>query len=166
MCSVTFRHDLNFIQRFLVDMIANLLINALCIVVTAIAYFRAVFNVKKLAEVHFKKINSGIHKLLWYPTVLFAVFIPSLLDRLVAIINPMHTPPLAFLIPHAAVTHSIGFINVIVYGLQKRTPEYKRSETIVSLDGGVKQIAMMKVSNTKVSTYQGNTVSPLNSGLL
>ena len=145
MCSITFRPDLDFVPRFLVEIIAVLLPIVLCIVITAITYFRTVVNVKKLAKVHFQKINSGIHKLLWYPTVLLIVFIPILIDSIAIIIDPTGKRPLAFLIPHLAVTHSIGFINAIIYGLQKRASDYKRSETIESLDGGSKKIDMTRL---------------------
>ena len=158
MCNITFRPGLNFIQRFLVEMIETLLSIILCVVITAISYFRAVVNVKKLTKVHFRKINSGIHKLLWYPAVLFLIFLPSFVDHFIHVIDPTHVPSLLFLVPHVAVTHSIGFINAIIYGLQKRTSEYKPSETIESLDGGSKRVDMTNLSAIDDSSRQGNTM--------
>ena len=159
MCIITFRPDLDFIQRFLVDMIEHGFFVILCIIITVITYFRAVVNVKRFAEMHFQRINSGIHKLLWYPAVLFLVFLPSLVDHFVLVIDPTHVPSLIFLIPHVAITHSIGFINAIIYGLQKRTLKYKRSETIESLDEDSKQVDMANLSFINDSSHQGNIVS-------
>ena len=128
------------------------------ILITAITYFRVVVNVKKLAEVHFQKINAGIRKLLWYPALLFIIFLPSLIDHFLLVIDPTHVPSLIFLVPHVAITHSIGLINAIVYGIQKRTSEYKRSETIERLDGGIKQVNMTKLPVASANDYQRNAV--------
>ena len=162
MCNITFRPGLDFIQRFLVEMVTSSLSIILCTVITAIGYFYAVANVKKLPKAHFQRINSGIHKLLWYPTILFLVFLPSLVDHFIHVIDPAHTSPSTFLILHAAITHSIGFVNAIIYGLQKRASDYKRAETIVSLDGGSKQINMTELSLTSASAHLETATSRLN----
>ena len=126
-------------------MIAISLSIILGVIITVITYFRTVVSVKKIAEVHFHKINTGIHKLLWYPAVLFIVFLPTLVDHIAHTIDPTDKRSLVFLIPHAAITHSIGFTNAIIYGLQKGTSDYKPSETIISLDGGTKRVDMTKL---------------------
>ena len=166
MCDITSIPGLDFIPRLLVEMAVALLSTIPCIVITAVTYLRTVISVKKLARVHFHRINSGIHKLLWYPAVLFLVLLPSLVDHFVHVIDPTHVPSLTFLVPHVAITHSIGFINAIIYGLQKRTPEYKRSKTIESLDGGSKRVDLTKLPTINGSDYQENTMSLHNSGLV
>ena len=166
MCNVTFRPGLDFMPRLLVDMMASSLPMILCVVMTSIIYFRAVVNVKKLPEPHFQKINSGIHKLLWYPAVLFLVFLPSLVDHFVLVIDPTDAPSLIFLVPHVAITHSIGFINALIYGIQKKTSEHKRSETIESLNGGSKRVDMTKLSALSASGSKENAISLNNSYIL
>ena len=88
MCNITFRPDLDLVPRILVDLFVSGLQIILCIVITAITYFHAVFSVKKLPKAHFQKINSGIHKLLWYPALLFVLFMPSLVDQFALMIDP------------------------------------------------------------------------------
>ena len=142
MCTVSSEAGLDWKQRLLIGMIAYPIWAILSIAITAITYFRTVIKVKKLAKAHFSKINTGIHKLLWYPVALFIVFTPSLINRFAYIIDPTSKPSLPFTIVHVALTHSIGLTNAIIYGVQKKQSDYKRSETIESLDVGNKQVDM------------------------
>ena len=157
MCMITFKPGLDLTERLFIDMISSGFSIILGIIITATTYLRTVVNVKKLAAVHYQKINSGIHKLLWYPAALFIVFFPGLIDRFMYIIDQTHKPPLTFLILHVTFNHSIGTINAIIYGIQKKKSEYKRSETIVSLNGGSKQVDMTNLSSASASSHQGET---------
>ena len=58
-----------------------------------------------------------------------------------------------FLIPHVAMTHSIGFVNAVIYGLQRRTSNCKDSEIIESPDGCSKQVDMASLSVISDSSY-------------
>ena len=80
--------------------------------------------------------QMGIHvkKLFWYPLVLFATIVPSLVDNFLGYYYPnKHTWMIAL---HFILTHSSGLTNAIVYGVQRRSQPERKIElhaTILSL---------------------------------
>ena len=67
-----------------------------------------------------KQMNVSMYKLLCYPLALFIVFIPHQINQFMELTS---VTPLWMTAIYLGLTHSIGFINAVVYRAQKKTYE-------------------------------------------
>jgi len=89
-------------------------------VITILGYSKAIKNLNSLPQYLINCSDVKVYKLLWYPTILFFTFVPSMIDNAWGIINGTgHSVP--FMAVHVGITHAIGFINAIVYGSQRKS---------------------------------------------
>jgi len=93
--------------------------------ITLFGYLLAIRNVKNASKDLMDHLEVNINKLLWYPALMFVTFIPGLIDNIVMLYLDAETP-LAFLIVHLILTHSIGFTNAILYGFQRGLYQSKK----------------------------------------
>jgi len=85
------------------------------LMIVIISYFKALKQVSQLPSLLIKRMNYQPHKLLVYPIVLLLIFMPSLVDQILQIYD--ENRPLWITIMRVGITHSIGFINALVYVL-------------------------------------------------
>ena len=103
------------------------------ITITFIGYVLAIKETRNLRKSFLIEIDVNVYKLLWYPLVMFLTFVPGVIDNLVKIsLNSQVS--YAFETTHLILTHSIGFSNALVYGLQRNWG----TETVYSQDKSVK----------------------------
>ncbi len=81
--------------------------------IVLISYLKALRQVSQLPPLLVKRMNFASHKLLVYPIALMLVFLPSLADQILQIYD--ENRPLWITIMRVGITHSIGFINAMVY---------------------------------------------------
>ena len=89
------------------------------IIISIVGYGVAIHRMRQLPIEIQKFLNINVYKLLWYPVVLFVIFVPSVANGFYQNYRGTITNP-AFEIIYLALTHSIGFVNAIVYGLQRK----------------------------------------------
>jgi len=87
------------------------------IIVNLVAYIATIKRLNRLHASFLGVLNVSLRKLLWYPAVMMIVFVPSALDNLFLACG--EKPPFALTALHLFMTHSIGFSNAIVYGIQR-----------------------------------------------
>jgi len=94
--------------------------------VTCIGYVLTVRKIKSIPEEILDNMHVAIYKLYWYPALLFMTFLPSTIDNFISAYWGKHNifEIKAF---HLLMTHSIGFTNAIVYGIQRRLYETRKS---------------------------------------
>ena len=88
------------------------------LIVTTFGYAKAIKNAKDMLGSFVSEVHFNIYKLLWYPLVLFIVFIPSFIDNILQVYYGKNIFWVE--VVHLALTHSIGLFNAIVYGIQKK----------------------------------------------
>jgi len=86
--------------------------------ITTYGYFRTVKYVRRFSYEAVTHMDLNMHKLFWYPVLIFVTFMPSVIDNFAQIFYKK--PILSLQIMHLCLTHSIGLTNAIVYGLQRR----------------------------------------------
>jgi len=99
------------------------------LIITLFGYCKAISNTRKAIGSFLETVGVDVYKLLWYPAVLFIVFIPSLIDNAYQIFTK--NPILGVEVAHILLTHSIGFLNAIVYGIQGNDLTNDNNETAV-----------------------------------
>jgi len=101
------------------------------LIICFFGYLKAIRNIKSFAQIYLAEVGIQVYKLLWYPVVLFIIFIPSLIDNILVFLSL----PIPFWIQatHLVLTHSIGFANALVYGLQRQKSPPKTKECQISM---------------------------------
>jgi len=87
--------------------------------VSVYSYARAILTIKRLPKELVGKMDISIYKLLWYPLVLFLIFTPSVVHGFVMIYFK-NQQTIGMFATYLVLTHSIGFINAILYGMQRK----------------------------------------------
>jgi len=119
MCLITFRaEDTTLTERVVILMIYQGIPVLFGLVVTIIGYGAAIVKVKRLPKDIAEQLGINVYRLLWYPAVLFITFLPGMIDNFLQIYYGFDRPVIIEAI-HLSLTHSIGFTNAMVYGLQR-----------------------------------------------
>jgi len=121
MCWLNYTNKVtSFWGQFAVRFLFEYFIVILALTASIFGYLKAIKNFNSLPQYLIDHINVKVYKLLWYPVVLFIIFLPSMLDNLWVNISgaPAAVSVKAF---HLGVTHAIGFINALVYGIQRKS---------------------------------------------
>lgn len=87
-------------------------------IVALIAYTLAIRKMKEIPEEFLEAYNINIYRVLWYPGILFLTFMPNVLDCILRVLygeRPVWVNAL-----HLLLTHSIGFNNALLYGIQTK----------------------------------------------
>jgi len=140
MCWLNYTNKLtSFWGQFAVRFTFEYCIVIVALTVSIFGYLKAIKNFNSLPQYLIDHINVKVYKLLWYPTVLFIIFLPSMLDNFWVNVSgtPAAVPVKAF---HLGVTHAIGFINALVYGIQRksyrnRSADKDRDDSFIMSEG-------------------------------
>jgi len=92
------------------------------------AYRRTIQEANKLPAYLMEQMESSIYNLLWYPCSLMITFAPSILDQLIAIFVPDR--PVWVTALRVGITHSLGFINAILYIILRGLYHNKKEEEL------------------------------------
>ena len=89
-------------------------------IISTVGYYKALKKIQQLQEEILGWSSVDIYKLLWYPVVLFIIFVPCFVDNIIQayVSNTNLLIPLEAV--HIVLTHSIGFVDALVYGVQRR----------------------------------------------
>jgi len=80
--------------------------------ISLISYIATIMRMRKSSR--YDDGENDLYKLFWYPAIIFAVFLPTVL---LTFAEDNHT----LLTVHFTVTHSLGILNALVYGIQMRS---------------------------------------------
>jgi len=98
------------------------------LIITLAGYILAIRNFRILTKEFMNNMQISTYRLLWYPAILFLTFSPCLIDNLIQSYRDVETPT-GFEIAHLLLTHSIGFNNAILYGMQRRWYQTKQNSS-------------------------------------
>lgn len=93
------------------------------LLISLVGYVIAIRNITGFAQMYLAGVGIQIYKLLWYPLVLAIIFLPSLVNNVLGFF--VKDTPIQLKVLHLILTHSIGFANALVYGLQRPKPSAK-----------------------------------------
>ena len=120
-CYINYPTSVQDVQtKLIVRMLYEGLPMIFALVITIVSYVMTVRKIKQLPEGVVEMLDLNVYKFFWYPGILLVTFIPSIADNFTAIYLGYQLPT-AIKIMHVACTHSIGFLNSLVYGLQTRS---------------------------------------------
>lgn len=112
-CSISPNFSSSKFMQFLFYMLFRGIPILLGLIITFESYRRAIREAKKLPPVLIEQMDWSIYNLLWYPCSLMITFAPSLLDQFVSIYAPNR--PIWVTALRVGITHSLGFINALLY---------------------------------------------------
>ena len=125
-CYITYVPTVSLAAKFGVRLVYEVMLVFTGLSITMYGYFRTVRYVRKYSEQAMTHMDVNIHKLYWYPLVIFITFTPSVVNNLVQILYKESF--LILEIIHLSLTHSIGFTNAVLYGLQRRLYVYNSAD--------------------------------------
>ncbi len=88
------------------------------LIITIFSYILVIKKTKELPADVLSAVKFNYYYVLWYPAVFFLTFAPNLLDNILRIYSPGRSIWLQA--AHLVLTHSVGFSNALVYGLQRK----------------------------------------------
>jgi len=119
--------------------------------ITLSAYRYAIKQMSELPIQILSEMSVPVQGLLWYPALLLIIFIPSLVDKIWALFNPFR--PVWVQALYLCLTHSIGLINALVYGVQRKL--YVSRDSHQSLLSNELTTPGLKRSSSSSSTSYG-----------
>ena len=114
-CSIVPDPTNSFSEKLSFYMISRGIPIMTCAIITIRGYIRAIKEISLLPKDFAKEIGLNAGKLWWYPSVLIFAFLPSLIDQVISIYSPNRPTWITAL--RIGITHSIGFINAVLYGI-------------------------------------------------
>ena len=127
-CFITYSNQVKTVAgKFIVRIIYEAGTVILGVFISLFGYIGTVQSLKNLSPGLLEQMKINYYKLFWYPGVMIFIFFPSLIDNLVLAYTGEKS---SFIIKamHLFVTHSIGLINALIYGFQKRSDKRRNEE--------------------------------------
>ncbi len=118
-------------------------------IITLRAYRYAMKQIQELPVRILQEMSVPVRGLLWYPALLLIIFIPSLIDKIWALYNPFR--PVWIQTLYLCLTHSIGFINALVYGVQRKL--YAARDSYQSLANELSSPQQKRISSSSTHSY-------------
>ena len=87
--------------------------------ISLVGYILAIRMINEINNTYVCKVNIKVYRLLWYPAVLFATFVPCSVDSLTKILTQADTG-IVLKALHLLLAHSVGLTNALLYGLQRK----------------------------------------------
>ena len=87
---------------------------------TFIQYLLAIKEVKQLPKPILESMGFNIYRLLLYPCVLILSFVPCIIDDVTNLVGDITDKRLDIRVMRLLISNSIGFINAILYGIQRK----------------------------------------------
>jgi len=118
-------------------------------IITLRAYRYAIKQIRELPIRILNELSVPVQGLLWYPALLLIIFIPSLIDKIWALYNPFR--PVWIQTLYLCLTHSIGFINALVYGVQRRL--YAMRDSYQNFTNELSSPQQKRISSSSSTSY-------------
>jgi len=99
-----------------------------------IGYLRIIYKIKRLPITIREQIDLNMYSLLIYPAVLVITFLPSIIDHIVGIFHPER--PVWVTALRMSITHSIGFINAVMYIRLRNLNQKKKKNSFAETPSG------------------------------
>ena len=120
-CLVEASESASPVTRKIIFLAMRVLPNILGMIITLAAYALAINKVKKIPEMFYGKSRTKTYNLLLYPGIIFLTFLPILIYGFAVNVfkvsdETRFTCETILMI----ISHSIGLLNAIVYGFQRR----------------------------------------------
>jgi len=112
-CSVGPPNDLPKMSMLLVEMLYRGFPITIGLIVTLFGYLSAIKMIKQISEECGQQMDMSVYQLLWYPFISLVIFLPSVLDPIVAIY--IEERPIWVRALRMGIPHSIGFTNAALY---------------------------------------------------
>jgi len=117
-CQITYPRDASFHHRMTVRLFYVGLPTLLGTIISFGAYIKTIREFRKISMEGSGNIGSVSHyKLFWYPVVMFVTFTPCFIYSYTTAYFQI-TENITIKTIHLSLTHSIGFTNAILYGVQ------------------------------------------------
>lgn len=137
MCLITFQaENTTLTERVIILLVYQGIPVLFGLVITIIGYGAAIVKVKRLPKDIAQQLGINVYRLLWYPAVLFITFLPGMIDNFMQIYYGFDRP-VAIEAIHLSLTHSIGFTNALVYGLQRNFANRNKQSQVVLGDSEI-----------------------------
>jgi len=117
-CWFSYSVEATDLWKLAVTMIYQGIPTILGVFITIISYNLVIKQIKEVPKEILEVMNVDVYRLYWYPAVFIITFVPSLIDKIVRIY--IEDRPVIFEAAHLLLTHSIGFNNALVYGIQRK----------------------------------------------
>ena len=132
-CFITYKQGVSKGEKLFIRLIYEGLPIFLGLFISAGAYFATIRRLRSLPGMVLAGIDINLNKLFWYPGVMLIAVVPSVLDNFGAIILDAKVPVYLKAI-HLLMTHGIGFLNALVYGIQRKLYKIHHSKPQVDLE--------------------------------
>jgi len=86
--------------------------------VTLLGYLNVVKRMRDIPKDFFEKMDISLYQVLWYPIILFITFVPIVIENIIRIYEPDRPTWKKALT--LTFTHAIGFLNAVVYIIQRK----------------------------------------------
>jgi len=117
-CWLTHDNDSSKTVQLMVIMFYKGFFIILGLIITICSYILVIKKTKELPAGVLTAVKFNYYYVLWYPAVFFLTFAPNLLDNILRIYYPGR--PVWLQAAHLVLTHSVGFSNALVYGVQRK----------------------------------------------
>jgi len=88
------------------------------LIIALLSYALAIKKMKEISRGFLEAYNINVYQVLWYPGILFVTFVPTVVDTVMRVY--VEERPVWINALHLLLTHSIGFNNAVVYGIQTK----------------------------------------------
>ncbi len=120
-------------------------------------YIRAYKALKRLPKSFVQQMNLRKSKLLLYPSILILSFLPCVIDNVYDIMGPIDSQRHGIRLMRVLVSNSIGLINAIMYGMQRKIYKIEDPEKYEELEDG---------SYYSTESFRGESLKSLQSELV
>jgi len=86
------------------------------LIITLVAYTLAIKKLREIPKDLLEAYNINVYRVLWYPGILFLTFVPTVADTVLRVFFVQR--PVWINALHLLLTHSNGFNNALLYGIQ------------------------------------------------
>jgi len=117
-CEISHSDNTSLREKIAIELILEVIPVFSGILINLVAYIATIKRLNRLHRSFIGHFDVSLRKLLWYPAVMLIVFLPSALDNLLVIFTGQ-SQNFVLTALHLFMTHSIGFSNAIVYGIQR-----------------------------------------------
>ena len=114
--------------------------------ITLFVYMLTITRTRRIQLQYFDSEDVHTSRLLLYPAILFAAILPPTISRILGFFGPSINLPSAFVM---LITHSIGFLNALVYGCLRRIHDVPRDYKMSTTELGRRTLQSLNWNSVK-----------------
>ena len=112
--------DISLSRKIFIATLYDGLFFLVCLLITLVLYYKSIKIIRNLDPEEQSKVEVNELKLLYYPAVMIISFVPNVVNDYYQIFA---SSPRWLLIVHIVLNHSTGWMNALVYGIQRRNSD-------------------------------------------